>query len=141
MLEITPNLAIQEDEVQLEFTRASGPGGQNVNKVASAVQLRFDVANSPTLPVGVKQRLINLAGSRVTDDGVLILTAREFRSQDRNRQAAIDRLVALLQQAAVKPKRRRKTKVPQTVKEKRLANKRRRSQIKQLRGKVERGGD
>lgn len=113
--------------------RASGPGGQNVNKVSSAVQLRFDVAGSPSLPADVRARLIRLGGSRITEDGILIIDARRFRSQERNRQDGIDRLVALLRRAAQKPKLRRKTRPPLASKQRRLETKRRVSATKRLR--------
>ena len=100
MLRITPTIVIDDNEIQFDFIRASGPGGQHVNKAATAVQLRFDAANSPSLPADVRERLIRLAGSRVTEEGTLIVTARRFRSQERNRQDAIDRLVALVREAA-----------------------------------------
>jgi ribosome-associated protein len=136
MLSITPTLAIDESEIKLEFVRASGPGGQNVNKVATAVQLRFDVLNSPSLPADVRERLARLAGSRMTEDGVLVITARQFRSQERNRQAAVERLVDLVRQAAEKPKPRRKTRPTLASKQRRLEGKRRRSQTKRMRGSV-----
>src|SRR3712207_4974075 len=125
MIEITPALAIDENEIKEEFVRASGPGGQNVNKVATAVQLRFDVANSPSLPDPVRERLIRLAGQRVTTEGILMITAKEFRTQERNRQAALKRLIHLLQKAAEAPKLRRKTKPSAGDKERRLNEKRR----------------
>ena len=109
MIQVTPAIAIDEGEIQEEFIRASGPGGQNVNKVATAVQLRFDVAHSPSLPDDVRQRLVRLAGRRMTEEGVLIIEARRFRTQARNRQDAVDRLVALIRKAAEKPISRRKT--------------------------------
>ena len=136
MIRITPSISIDERELQLEFVRASGPGGQKVNKVATAVQLRFDVVNSPSLPDDVRERLIRLAGKRVTEDGVLVIEARRYRTQDRNRKDAIDRLISLIQKAAVEPKPRRKTKPTPASKERRLANKRRRSEIKRHRREI-----
>ena len=133
MIQITPAIAIDEGEIQEEFIRASGPGGQNVNKVATAVQLRFDVAHSPSLPDDVRQRLASLAGRRMTGEGVLIIEARRFRTQARNRQDAIDRLVALIRKAAEKPLSRRKTSPPAASKRQRLEDKRRRGEIKRLR--------
>ncbi len=133
MIRITPAISIDEEEIGLSFVRASGPGGQKVNKVATAVQLRFDVAASPGLPGAVKTRLIRLAGRRVTDDGVLIIDAREHRTQQRNRAEAMDRLVRLIRRAAVPPKRRRKTRPTAASRRKRLDEKRRRSQTKHLR--------
>ena len=141
MIHITSDIAIDEREIQQTFIRASGPGGQNVNKVATAVQLRFDVAHSPSLPDDVRERLIRLAGRRMTEDGVLIIEARRFRTQDRNRQDAIDRLVALIRRASKKPKRRRKTKPTRASEEQRLEAKRRRSERKRMRQSVPRSED
>ena len=132
MIRVTDTIAIDEKEIQVEFVRASGPGGQNVNKVATAAQLRFDVANS-SLPHDVRERLIHLAGSRMTQDGVLIIEARRFRTQERNRQDAIDRLVELIRKAAEKPKVRRKTKPSKAAEVRRLESKRRQSEKKRLR--------
>ena len=136
MIEITPTIGIEERELQLDFTRASGPGGQHVNKVATAVQLRFDVRHSPSLPDAVKERLIHLAGKRMTGRGVLVIEARRFRTQEQNRQDAIERLAALIRRAARSPKTRRKTKPGQAAKARRLAAKRRRSEKKHLRRPV-----
>lgn len=132
MLEITPSIQIDERELQLEFVRASGPGGQNVNKVATAVQLRFDVRAS-SLPDDVKNRLIKSAGKRVTNEGVLVIEARRFRRQEQNRDDAIQRFVELVRKAAVKPKPRRRTKPTPASKEKRLKAKRERGEVKKFR--------
>ena len=136
MIQITDTIAIEESEIHEEFVRASGPGGQNVNKVATAVQLRFDVANSLSLPEDVRRRLIRLAGSRLTEEGVLIINARRFRSQDRNRQDAIGRLVELIQTAAEKPEVRRATRPSRASKARRLESKRHRGEAKRLRRSI-----
>lgn len=136
MLQITPHLAIDERELGFDFVRASGPGGQNVNKVSSAVQLRFDAAGSPTLDDGTKSRLRGVAGTRLTKDGVLIIEAQRFRSQERNRQDAIERLVELLRRAAERPKRRVKTRPTKASKQRRLEGKLQRSLVKRGRGSV-----
>ncbi|HLO17135.1 MAG TPA: alternative ribosome rescue aminoacyl-tRNA hydrolase ArfB, partial [Anaerolineales bacterium] len=107
MIEITPSIQIDERELQIDFTRASGPGGQNVNKVATAVQLRFDVGTS-SLPEDVKARLIQLAGKRMTSEGVLLIEAKRFRTQEQNREDAIERFVELVRRSLVEPKRRKK---------------------------------
>lgn len=132
MIQITDTISIDESNIQEEFIRASGPGGQNVNKVSSAVQLRFDVRNS-SLPSDVRERLTRLAGKRMTEDSILIIEARRFRTQERNRQDVLDRLVALIRKAAEKPKPRRKTKPPLASKQRRLEDKRHRSKIKKTR--------
>ena len=136
MIHITPTIAIDESEIRQRFVRASGPGGQNVNKVATAVQLRFDAGNSPSLPDDVRERLIRLAGRRITAEGVLIIDARQFRTQERNRQDAIDRLVELIRKAAEKPKSRRKTGLTPGSKKRRLETKRHRGEIKRGRGSI-----
>ena len=136
MISITPTISLDEREIQEEFIRATGPGGQNVNKVATAVQLRFDVRHSPALPDEVRARLIRLSGRRMTDDGVLILVARRFRTQERNRQDAMERLVALIRKAIQKPKPRRRTRPTLASKERRLDSKRRRSETKRGRQSV-----
>ncbi len=133
MIEITPTLKLDESEVQLDFVRSSGPGGQNVNKVATAVQLRFDVRRSPSLELEVKDRLAKLAGSRMTEDGVLVLDARRFRTQEQNRVDAINRLVALIQKALAEPKIRRKTRPTVTSSAARVNEKKRRGVIKRTR--------
>lgn len=132
MLVITPTLALDESEIQETFVRASGPGGQNVNKVSSAVQLHFDIPHSSLSP-DVQARLWKLAANRISADGVLILDARRFRAQEQNRADARARLVALIQRALEKPKTRRATKPSRAQKARRLENKRRRSQVKQTR--------
>ncbi len=130
MLEITPTLSIDERELQIDFVRASGPGGQNVNKVSTAAQLRFDVRGSASLPEEAKARLIRLGGSRVTADGVLVLEAKRFRTQEGNRADAILRFTELVRQAAKKPKKRRATRPTLASKEERLKAKKIRSSVK-----------
>jgi ribosome-associated protein len=132
MLQITPSLEIDESELQIEFVRASGPGGQNVNKVATAAQLRFDVRGS-SLPEEVKERLSRLAGNRMTGEGVLFIEAKRFRSQERNRADAIQRFVDLIRRALLKPKARKKTRPTEASREARLKEKKRKGEIKKLR--------
>ncbi|HXZ22873.1 MAG TPA: alternative ribosome rescue aminoacyl-tRNA hydrolase ArfB [Pseudolabrys sp.] len=133
MIRITDTISIDESELSESFVRASGPGGQNVNKVSSAVQLRFDVRQSPSLPNDVALRLMRLAGKRLTKDGVVVIIAQQHRTQERNREDARHRLVAMIRQAAVKPTPRRQTKVPKAQRRERLEAKKHRSTIKKLR--------
>ncbi|MDO8534303.1 MAG: alternative ribosome rescue aminoacyl-tRNA hydrolase ArfB [Xanthobacteraceae bacterium] len=133
MIRITATIAIDEREIAESFIRSSGPGGQNVNKLATAVQLRFDVRHSRSLPDEVRARLEKLAGRRLTRDGVLVITAERHRTQERNRQDARERLVALIRQAAIRPKLRRATKPTSGSRERRIKAKKRRSGIKRLR--------
>jgi ribosome-associated protein len=137
MIQITDSIVIDENEIVEEFVRASGPGGQNVNRVATAVQLRFDITNSDSLPEYVRRRLLRLGGSRVTRDGILVIDARRFRTQEQNRRDARERLIALVRKAADKPKPRRETKPTAASKRKRIEEKRRRSRIKQKRQSVD----
>jgi ribosome-associated protein len=130
---ITPNIAIDPSEIGETFIRASGPGGQNVNKVSSAVQLRFDLRGSPSLPEAMKARVAVLAGSRLTKDGIVVILADRFRSQPQNRDDALARLVALLREGAIVPKRRRPSRPTLASKQRRLESKTRRSTIKRLR--------
>ena len=136
MIPITPDISIDDSAIEERFIRASGPGGQNVNKVATAVQLRFDVANAATLPGDVRARLIRLAGRRMTTDGVLVIEARRFRTRERNRADALARLVALILRAAEPPKPRRRTRPPRASKTRRLETKRRRGTVKRTRAAV-----
>ncbi len=133
MIYINPEISINEKEIKLDFIRSSGPGGQNVNKVASAVQLRFDVEGSSSLPDKVRSRLVLLAGRRITDDGILIIKADRFRTQSMNRQDAINRLTGLIREALKEPKIRRKTKPSASSKRRILDAKRHRSKLKRLR--------
>ena len=135
MIQITDTLAIDDREVEERFVRASGPGGQNVNKVSTAVQLRFDVTGS-SLPDEVKTRLISLAGSRMTTEGVLVIDAREHRTQAQNREAARARLVGIIERATHRPKKRRPTRPGKAAKEKRLTSKKKRGEVKAARGRA-----
>lgn len=135
MIVITDHISLDENELQWDFVRSSGPGGQNVNKVATAVQLRFDVLKSPHLSEDVKKRLRQGAGKRMTADGVLIITARRFRYQERNREDALERLTLLIRQAAIPPKRRIRTRPSQSAREERIREKKLMGERKQKRGK------
>jgi len=137
VLQVTENIVLDENEIQEEFVRASGPGGQNVNRVATAVQLRFDVANCASLPEDVRRRLLRLGGSRVNRDGILIIDARRFRTQEQNRRDARERLIGLVKKAATKPKPRRETKPTAASKRKRIEQKKQRSRIKQQRQSID----
>ncbi len=132
MIEITPTLQIDEREVQFDFVRASGPGGQNVNKVSTAVQLRFNVHGS-SLPEEVKTRLVKVAGKRVTSEGVLVVEAKAFRTQEKNKEDAIARFVALVRRSLERPKPRKKTRPTQRSIEKRIESKKQRGEIKRMR--------
>jgi ribosome-associated protein len=133
MIRVNTRIELDEREIQEDFVRASGPGGQNVNKVSTAVQLRFDVARSPSLPGPVRERLIKLAGRRLTQDGVLIIEAERYRSQRRNRDDALERLLALIREACEVDKPRRPTRPTLASKKRRLDSKQRRGETKKLR--------
>ena len=141
MIRVTDNIALKDHEIREEFIRSSGPGGQHVNKAATGVQLRFDAAGSPPLPEGVRARLMRLARGRLTDEGVIIIEATRFRSQDRNRKDAVDRLIRLIQSAATPPRPRKKTTMPRASRRKRIEDKHKRGETKRLRRRVDRSDD
>jgi ribosome-associated protein len=133
---VNEQIVLREEEIQLAFVQASGPGGQNVNKVASAVQLRFDT-HSPSLPEDIRLRLLRIANKKVGKDGVLTIEAKRYRSQEKNREDALQRLAELIRQASIPPKARRKTRPSAAARERRLETKRRRGEVKRFRGKLE----
>ena len=137
IIQVTPDISIDENEISYHFIRASGPGGQNVNKVATAVQLRFDLAGSSSLSDEVRERLRLLGGKRITEEGFLIIDARRFRTQERNRKDALERLIRMIMRAAEKPKARRKTRPPAQSRRRRLDSKHRRGEIKRSRRSVD----
>ncbi len=141
MIRITATIVIDESELRESYVRASGPGGQNVNKVATAVQLRFDAARSPVIGAALFQRLARLAGRRMTVNGEIVIIARRFRNRERNREDAVERLIALIRTAAVAPKHRRPTRPSKASKQRRLEGKQRRSRVKNTRGRVRGEGD
>jgi ribosome-associated protein len=141
VIQITDQITIDEGELEEKFVRSSGPGGQNVNKVSTAVQLRFHVMNSTSLPNAIKDRLIVLAGSKMTEEGVLVIDARNHRTQSQNRKEARERFVELLREAAKEPTRRKKTQPSRAIREKRLEEKRRRGELKQTRRSVKPGDE
>jgi ribosome-associated protein len=134
MLKVTDQISLDERELEERFVRASGPGGQNVNKVSTAVELRFDVERSASLPEGVRVRLRRLAGRRLSDEGILVIRADRFRTQERNREDARERLAELIRQATIVPKRRVPTKPSRASKERRRDDKKKRGRVKRLRG-------
>jgi len=133
MIEINNKIFIPENEIQFNFIRSSGPGGQNVNKVSTAVQLRFDIVNSTSLNDEIKRRLIEKSGNKVTKEGILIIEAKRFRTQESNRQDAVERFIELIRKAEKKPKKRIKTKPSKESRQKRIEEKKKRSEVKKMR--------
>jgi ribosome-associated protein len=141
MIHISDTIALDENEIQLDFIRSSGPGGQNVNKVSSAVQLRFNAAESAALNASIRDRLKKIAGRRMTAGGILIIKAQRYRTQEQNRQDAVNRLIEMIQQAIAAPKHRRSTRPSQAARKRRLAAKRQRGELKRRRQVIRQTGD